>query len=95
MQARVQGLIPSPLRSPERSAHPVKQEQMLGDCNKPTEGHITASHPGTYGVMAKTAGGKLDDMLMEDMVLPLTTSLSPKSSSTKSSVSMEDYKRTC
>ncbi|KAK3547079.1 hypothetical protein QTP86_010106 [Hemibagrus guttatus] len=95
MQARAQGLIPSLLCSPENSAHPIKREQMLGDCNKPTECHITNSDPGIYGVMAKTAGAKLEDMLMEGMALPLTTSLSPKNSSTKSSVIMEENEHTC
>ncbi|XP_026767428.3 microphthalmia-associated transcription factor [Pangasianodon hypophthalmus] len=94
MQARAHGLIPSPLRSQEHSARPIKQEPMLGDCDTPTGDHITTSDPGAYGVMAKTAGAKLDDMLMEETTLPLTTSLSPKNSS-KSSVSMEENERTC
>ncbi|XP_047665815.1 microphthalmia-associated transcription factor-like [Tachysurus fulvidraco] len=79
MQARAQGHVPSP----------------QGDCNKPTEGNIPTSDPRTYVVMAKTTDAKLDAMLMEDMVLPLTTSLSPKSSSTKSSVTVEEKEHTC
>ncbi|MCJ8741290.1 hypothetical protein PDJAM_G00069010 [Pangasius djambal] len=94
MQARAHGLNPSPLCSPEHSARPIKQEPMLGDCDTPTEDHITTSDPGAYGVMAKTAGAKLDDMLMEETALPLT-SLSPKNSSSKSSVSMEENELTC
>ncbi|XP_047665803.1 microphthalmia-associated transcription factor-like isoform X3 [Tachysurus fulvidraco] len=74
MQARAQGHVPSP----------------QGDCNKPTEGHIPTSDPRTYVVMAKTTDAKLDAMLMEDMMLPLTTSLSPKSS-----VTVEENEHTC
>ncbi|KAK2825673.1 hypothetical protein Q7C36_019600 [Tachysurus vachellii] len=79
IQARAQGHVPSP----------------QGDCNKPTEGHTPTSDPRTYVVMAKTTDAKLDDMLMEDMMLPLTTSLSPKNNSTKSSVIMEENEHTC
>lgn len=95
MQAQAHRLIPSPLCSLERSACPIKQELMLGDCDTPIEGHIMTSDPGAYGVMAKTTGAKLDDMLMEEMALPLTASLSPKNSSSKSSISMEEDECTC
>ncbi|KAF4077834.1 hypothetical protein AMELA_G00192600 [Ameiurus melas] len=94
MQARAHGLVLLPLSSPEHSAHPIKQEPMLVDCDMPTEGHITTSDPEAYGVMVKTTGAKLGGMLMEKK-LPLTTSLSPKNSSSKSSISMEENERTC
>lgn len=95
MQARAHGLVPPPLCSPEGSARPIKQEPMLSDCDTPTEAHMMTSDPAAYGVMAKTTGAKLDDMLMEETPLPLTTSLSPKNSNSSSSVSMEENERTC
>lgn len=66
---------------------------MQGDCDTPTEGHIMTSDPGAYRVMAKTTSAKLDDMLIDETLL--TTRLSPKNSSSKSSVSMEESERTC
>ncbi|KAI5615840.1 microphthalmia-associated transcription factor [Silurus asotus] len=92
IQAQAHGLAPSTLCSPECSARPIKQEQMLSKRDMPTEACIMTSDPGVCGI-AKSAGTG-PDRLIEEKVLPLTPRLSPKNSS-KSSFSMEDSEHTC
>lgn len=93
IQARADGLFTSSLHSPEISARRIKQESALADCETPREGHIMTSDPGAFGV--KTTGANLDDILMEQTPLPLTGSVSPKSSSNMHNISMEENECAC
>ncbi|KAM9445226.1 microphthalmia-associated transcription factor-like [Clarias gariepinus] len=93
IQARADGLFTSSLHSPEISARRIKQESALADCETPREGHIMTSDHGAFGV--KTTGANLDDILMEQTPLPLTGSVSPKSSSNMHNISMEENECAC
>ncbi|XP_030623011.1 microphthalmia-associated transcription factor-like isoform X5 [Chanos chanos] len=70
-----------------------------------SDGHVSAGDPGAYGAsVTKASTSKLDDILMDDTLLPVATSdpLLPsvssgasKDSSRKSSVSMEENEQGC
>ncbi|KAF5888723.1 microphthalmia-associated transcription factor a, partial [Clarias magur] len=83
-------LIP---KSSDPSAHPIKQEQVLADCETPREGHVMTSDRGVFGV--KTTGAKLGDILMEQTPQSLTGRVSPKNSSNMHSISMEENQWAC